>query len=771
MKSESSVVGCGVDDRGVSWWLRNAARLLVGRAGTVEGLESRAMLAGSPLPTIGMLENSNHPVVRMETAFGDVDVELFSTTNPLTVANFLNYVRSGRMDETFFHRKTTETADGIAVLQGGGFLYDNGEGARAIDTDAPVNLEIGGRTNIERTIAMARTNDINSGTNQFFFNMTDNPELNPQGSSAGYAVFGRVIQGWDAVLAMWNRPATDLNDDPAFAGTDLEGAVGSAPTTADYNSTAGVRENSLVELNNIDVIKPQGFAGYYSQRSVMPEGFNSASATEWVELFNPNAFAVQYQLVARYEADGDVINFVAGDREEVIANGTLAANTSLRVNVSAVGSPTGELTNADTGYALVLETAAPDTEPNAQPIAAAMVRTDFGNQETSESFINAANFTDAQLKDWTFSRLDRNAESREYITMYNLTDRTATVTIDVLTPDGVVTIQRVIEAYRRSGLSLFEGTFAEGVLSVRVRSDQNIAAVASDWAFSSTGAGELIRGVAGAGATNGAMAGVLNGGGRSSTISVYNYGSTATVVTFSVWRNGATSSIDSTQVVLPGTRSDFALSTLASGLSDGERVAVTYDSGTVPVSVQYLSEGSADAGAAAFATGMGTVAHFAQGRVSSDANRALAAEVISIFNPFANGSAVLNWQVVYTFSDGTSLTGASGTLGAHGRVDVATFTDAATAGLTSGATAASSEVQAKIASLFTGSGTRGNYGISVIATLVDAPPRPEGDAGLSVPVSGIVQLSRYMVDSTGTVIIDTGFAPNFEFGLPATIPT
>ncbi len=78
MKSESSVAGRGVDGRGISRWLRNAARLLVGRAGTVEGLESRAMLAGSPLPTMGMLENSNHPVVRMETAFGDMDFELFN---------------------------------------------------------------------------------------------------------------------------------------------------------------------------------------------------------------------------------------------------------------------------------------------------------------------------------------------------------------------------------------------------------------------------------------------------------------------------------------------------------------------------------------------------------------------------------------------------------------------------------------------------------------------------------------------------------------------
>lgn len=759
MKSYSSVLG----------WYKGVIQGLIGRAGSVDALESRAMLSTTPLPTLSMLENTANPVVRMETAFGDVDIELYNNTNPLTVANFLNYVKNGKMDETFFHRKTTEADDGIAVLQGGGFIYDNGEGGSAVATDSPVNLEIGGRTNLVRTIAMARTSAVNSGTNQFFFNITDNPELDPQGTSAGYAVFGKVIQGWDNVLAMWNRPSHDFDSDPAFDGSDLQGALAAVPTTADYNQTAGVRENSLVVLKNIDLVKPQGFTGFYSMRSVMPEGFNSSSSTEWVEMFNPNAFAVQYQLVARYEADGDAINFVAGAREKVIASGTLNANTSLRVNVSS-GSATGELTLANRGYALVLETAAPEAQTTVQPIAAAIERADFGSQETSESFINPALYTDAELKDWTFARLERNTDSREYITLYNLTPQTANVTLDVLTPDGVVRVNRTIEAYRRSGLELSGGAFTEGVLSVRVRSDQNIAAVASDWSTSSTGAGELIRGTAGGGATNGAIAGALNGAGRTSTISVSNPGSTATVITFSIWRAGSSTPIDSTQVVLPGTRSDFSLASLAGSLNEGERVAITYDSGTVPVTVQYLTEGSADAGATAFATRMGTATHFAQGRVSSASNIALAAEVVSIFNPFADTAAILNYSVIYTFSDGTSLTGASGTLSAHGRVDIATFTDAATANLTTGATQASAEVRAKLASLFTGTGTRANYGITVLGTLVSAPP-VLGDTGFSIPAAGIAQLSRYMVDATGQVILDMGFSPDGGFTLPATIPT
>jgi hypothetical protein len=90
----------------------------------VEQLENRSMLAGSPLPTISQLESPTNTVVRFETNQGDFDVELFNGAAPNTVANFLNYVRSGRYDQTFVQRSNRVNdpgqLGGIGVLQAGG---------------------------------------------------------------------------------------------------------------------------------------------------------------------------------------------------------------------------------------------------------------------------------------------------------------------------------------------------------------------------------------------------------------------------------------------------------------------------------------------------------------------------------------------------------------------------------------------------------------------------------------------------------------------------
>ncbi|HLP84445.1 MAG TPA: peptidylprolyl isomerase, partial [Phycisphaerales bacterium] len=89
----------------------------------VEALESRSLLANSPLPTLSMLESSSNAVVRFETSFGDFDVEMFNNAAPNTVANFLNYVRSGRYDQTFIQRSNRVndpgSLGGLGVLQAG----------------------------------------------------------------------------------------------------------------------------------------------------------------------------------------------------------------------------------------------------------------------------------------------------------------------------------------------------------------------------------------------------------------------------------------------------------------------------------------------------------------------------------------------------------------------------------------------------------------------------------------------------------------------------
>lgn len=126
------------------------------------------------------------PRVRFETSAGNIVVELDRSKAPLTVNNFLSYVEKKAYDGTLFHRLEPEF-----VLQGGGYDRD----LKPIKDLKPVFNESGnGVKNRLYTIAMARQNDPHSGTSQFFFNLNDNPSLDP-GKNWGYAVFGFVVEG------------------------------------------------------------------------------------------------------------------------------------------------------------------------------------------------------------------------------------------------------------------------------------------------------------------------------------------------------------------------------------------------------------------------------------------------------------------------------------------------------------------------------------------------------------------------------------------------
>lgn len=130
-------------------------------------------------------------VVEVETSLGTIVLELDAKKAPKSVANFLSYVSDGFYNGTIFHR----VIDGF-MIQGGGF------DAKMVQkpTKAPVvNEASNGLSNGPYTIAMARTNDPNSATAQFFINLVDNKRLDASGGNAGYAVFGKVIEGKEVV--------------------------------------------------------------------------------------------------------------------------------------------------------------------------------------------------------------------------------------------------------------------------------------------------------------------------------------------------------------------------------------------------------------------------------------------------------------------------------------------------------------------------------------------------------------------------------------------
>lgn len=135
---------------------------------------------------------AQNPVVIVETSMGTMEIELYQDKAPITVKNFLTYTQEKFFDGTIFHR----VIDNF-MIQGGGFTPD----MQQKPTHDPIKNEANnGLKNTLGTLAMARTNVIDSATAQFFINVKDNPFLDyKDASNYGYAVFGKVISGMDVV--------------------------------------------------------------------------------------------------------------------------------------------------------------------------------------------------------------------------------------------------------------------------------------------------------------------------------------------------------------------------------------------------------------------------------------------------------------------------------------------------------------------------------------------------------------------------------------------
>jgi peptidyl-prolyl cis-trans isomerase A (cyclophilin A) len=132
------------------------------------------------------------PQVSLKTSVGEIVLELDQEKAPITVANFLKYVKSGFYKGTIFHR----VIDGFMIQAGG---YD--VKMKEKKTGKPIKNESNnGLNNVTYSIAMARTNVHDSATSQFFINVGDHPNLDyPGRDGSGYAVFGKVIAGQDVV--------------------------------------------------------------------------------------------------------------------------------------------------------------------------------------------------------------------------------------------------------------------------------------------------------------------------------------------------------------------------------------------------------------------------------------------------------------------------------------------------------------------------------------------------------------------------------------------
>jgi cyclophilin family peptidyl-prolyl cis-trans isomerase len=181
----------------------------------------KLVVAGMALALAACGARAADPVVMISTSMGDIKVQLDAERAPITVKNFLSYVDDKFYDDTVYHRVIKNF-----MIQGGGFEKGMDKAKNATDfkakekkTKDPIQNESGnGLSNTRGSIAMARTNNPDSATAQFFINVQDNQRLDP----ARYCVFGKVIDGMDVVDKI-REVKTHTIKDPRY------GAIGDVP--------------------------------------------------------------------------------------------------------------------------------------------------------------------------------------------------------------------------------------------------------------------------------------------------------------------------------------------------------------------------------------------------------------------------------------------------------------------------------------------------------------------------------------------------------------
>ena len=169
------------------------------------------------LTVCASVAEATNVTVRFTTVLGNYDVELCSEISdacpgvaPNTVANFLHYVDDNVYPATMFIHRRGAGGPSPLVIQGGGYWIDPTPppSTEVVPAFSPIALELGaGLSNLRGTIAMARTQALDSATSQWFINLVDN--VNLDGAGGGYAVFGKVVAGLDVVdaigaLTIWN---------------------------------------------------------------------------------------------------------------------------------------------------------------------------------------------------------------------------------------------------------------------------------------------------------------------------------------------------------------------------------------------------------------------------------------------------------------------------------------------------------------------------------------------------------------------------------------
>jgi len=644
-------------------------------------LEQRLLLSvffGEDLPNLAAMENTNNVIVRFNTnvmadsgqSFFDIELFVTEADDPVgTVANFLDYVRRGQYDGMFFQRLQNLNANSSEppeILQGGrNRLDDNSGTVTVIDVGDSITDEVV-RENDARTIAMAKTNAMNSATSQFFINLTDNedelsPDLQPNG---GFPVFGRILDdaSWDVITTIASLDVEDLQTrliDPQFGGN----AFPSVPVTDAFVNDPMVRftDDMFVTVLDAEIIKPEGVVSFFDQAVYLSEGYKNFRSQEILTVVNTNDEAADFQVILRYAT--------TEDRDFVIDFGTLEAGERREIVLSGPGGSDDVV--GFIPYAIEVQTASDDA--SSLPVTATLRRSDFGSDSTSGDSFGSENFynpeaidgadRESTLTTWIFAdglRDDANVET--YITWVNLSDDDGEVMIEFFFDDGSSTQlvnARELGRYRRGGVNvegIGKSVLPEGAFSARVTSTVPIVASMTTFRLNVDDAGDLgsalALGQAGAGGPIAAISDVRRLADGTGNLAVVNLGSTQAVVRFDfvdsngVRRDSVFNRIDA------GARRTFDLSTIP-GITLEEDLAyalrISVQDGGPDIAAQ-ITTASTMGGVGVDVPTLGGTRHvFSDAMFSDDAGYE---ESISVYNP---GDVTSLFTFLVHFSDGTRL--------------------------------------------------------------------------------------------------------------------
>jgi cyclophilin family peptidyl-prolyl cis-trans isomerase len=599
-----------------------------------EPLESRLALYTSPLlvdlPASSSMSSTQNTVVRLLTSEGVIDIELYdregpgaASAAPITTANFLNYVNSGRYDSTFFHRLVATPTP--FVLQGGGFAFVPPTTAQSVVTDPSIQNEFDlGRSNIERTIAMAKLGgDPNSATSQFFFNLGNNAS-NLDFQNGGFTVFGKVIGGWDVVQAITGFAVQNLN---SFF-TSGQQAFDSVPVRP--NTT-----NQVVTIIDAEVIKPGGQTEFFTAALYYPEGYRSSRIVANVDLLNEDVNgSVAYEIIARFET---------GQRDKVISSGTLAAGARLTVPISRGGDPSINNVRANTPFAYEIRATG--------PVAATLHHKDYG-AVGSEAFLDPMQLSEAQLREWSFADGIKGPGIPAFLVWESLSGQSAVVTVTFTTETGQsFSFDKTLEPFRRGGLNLNDVTgLPTGLFSVKVSSTRPIVASLSQYR-AAPGRASTELGMLEGGASEAVLpAGMIPTDGQS-LLSLYYQGTDTSPVTVTisfVLTNGTVLQGGNQQLSATDRRRDFDLSVLNGALPRDEFFTIRYTvSGGERVAGGYTSITAGDTVRTAFQSVSSDEVYFAGGFTDPASP---GREVLSLYNPYT-GNITIGYRLRFQFVD------------------------------------------------------------------------------------------------------------------------